>query len=419
MPSNCIPHPTPKTHTTNCYLCQLNQHEKAFIVHHEQPSHSKQLLHPRLGGIAHRSTALEKTSLSIIRNRRPYSGRNRGNKYKKYEAKESPNSSIPVPAPNNRKQTSYLRLLPHNTSCHDAIDYLTNKYNWTDRHFHNIQWRAHEKALAFFTGRRQRTIMQFIHGWLPGYAAHSKMSCGTARLCPYCTSCDETQQHWLQCQHIELNTLWKVASDNAIRKIGTYIRKIDVKLLCLLTLAITKWRTTKSPPRPDFLTPNLYALFDTQSQIGWDQIILGRFSKKWIFSTEQDNVTNTAYIIRTIWYQAHEVWLNRCSRSHGIDSYSKSKMALLRLTPQVEQIYKEQPNLMSTDQYIFKQTIEETLNLPTTHLNNWIFKAKKKISKSKEQKKRTKKNHLPPHPFFIINSKKTAAQEKKPKSLQT
>jgi hypothetical protein len=252
----------------------------------------------------------------------------------------------------------------------------------------------------YFQGRQHKTIIQFIHGWLPVNASHSKTSAGTARLCPYCSSCDESQQHWLQCTHNELTILWKSAADTLARKLRKYNKNMDAKLVRLLGLAITDWRTTTSPSRPDFVTPNLYSLFDKQSLIGWNQILQGRFSKAWNISPSHDSISSTAYVVRIIWQHLHEVWLSRCGKAHGTDSTSQRKMALLRLKPQVEKIFQERHNLEPTEQYIFKHTLEETLALPTATICSWIFQANNRISRAKKRQRQLVKHHLPTHPFF-------------------
>jgi hypothetical protein len=67
------------------------------------------------------------------------------------------------------------------------------------------------------------------------------------------------------------------------------------------------------------------------------------------------------------------------------DKDTKRKMAMLQLAPQVELLYKEEQNVPALDQYIFKQTIEETLNLSTPVLTHWIFKAKNRIQRAKRR----------------------------------
>jgi hypothetical protein len=70
----------------------------------------------------------------------------------------------------------------------------------------------------------------------------------------------------------------------------------------------------------------------------------------------------------------YEAWISRCSKAHETDTNAKRKMAMLHLQPQVEQLYTEQPNVPTADQYIFKQPIEDILKLPTPALSNWVFK---------------------------------------------
>jgi hypothetical protein len=206
-----------------------------------------------------------------------------------------------------RITSHYSLMIRHALTAADATEYLQQKHLWTNKHFLDIQWHAHERALFILNGRIHKTITQLIHHWLPVNASHSKASINTTRLCPFCTSCDETQQHWLECQHQDLTNAWQRASDNITRKIRAYNKNIDTKLIRLLGLAVTAWRTTRKPKRPDFLPPTMYSLFDHQAAIGWNQIILGRFSKHWQFSTTHNNLSITAYIIRTVWIQVYVV----------------------------------------------------------------------------------------------------------------
>jgi hypothetical protein len=80
-------------------------------------------------------------------------------------------------------------------------------------------------------------------------------------------------------------------------------------------------------------------------------------------------------------------------------------MALLRLTPQVEQIYQEKSTIPSTEQHIFQKSKEELLELPTFALENWIFKAKIRIKASKKRESQ-KRRVTKPHPFFLRHQTK-------------
>jgi hypothetical protein len=77
-------------------------------------------------------------------------------------------------------------------------------------------------------------------------------------------------------------------------------------------------------------------------------------------------------------------------------------MALSCLSPQVELLYQQMHVIPNTKQYIFQKTKEETLNLPTFALENWIIKAKIRLKAMREREAKTKrKKHL--IPFFYHN----------------
>jgi hypothetical protein len=131
-------------------------------------------------------------------------------------------------------------------------------------------------------------------------------------------------------------------------------------------------------------------------------------------------VTST---IRHIWNQVYTVWTQRCQRNHGTDATTKRKQALLRLQPQVEQLYDEHASKSRETEYIFKQTIKETLALPVSAIESWVFKAKIRLKKIQKQIAHQSKKILPIHPFFTIknikNTKRKKSKQKSPKKIVT
>jgi hypothetical protein len=298
--------------------------------------------------------------------------------------------------------TEYSQTIRHEVSAHAATKYLQSKFHWTDEEVQDIQWQAHRQAISLFAGLKHKSIIQLLHKWLPVNVSHSKGSFGTASLCPFCMSCEETQEHFLSCQHDHLKQAWLAASTAVVRKRKTHDKELNHHVLRLIGLAITHWRTTKNPARPKFLPPTLYSLFDCQAHIGWDQVLLGRFSSRWVHGSSLPNLTTRGltYIIKTIWNQIYDVWIQRCNRAHGDNNNSKRKMALLPLTPQVHKLYQERQTVPISEQYIFKKTVEDTLELPTAALENWIFKANIRIKQAKCRLKTQHRLNRPVHLFF-------------------
>jgi hypothetical protein len=163
-----------------------------------------------------------------------------------------------------------------------AIDeYYAAKYEWSIHTINNIMWTQHGKALLCLPQRMCKTITQFNHEWLPVNTSPSINAIGTGRLCPYCATCDEDQQHFLSCSHPHLSKQWHDSAVTVKSKLTTYDKHTHHHLIQLIGLAITSWRTTSRPPVPTLLHPQFHQLFHSQAQIGWDHIIKGRFSKRW------------------------------------------------------------------------------------------------------------------------------------------
>jgi hypothetical protein len=235
------------------------------------------------------------------------------------------------------------------------------KYNWSYDCIDSIDWQQHGYALASITGRQLKTTIQLIHKWLPINTSHSLQAIGTGRLCPYCQQTEETHQHLLSCQNTALQEQWTIATQEIRQKITKYSKLIHPTIIQLIILGITEWRTTPTPTRPEFVEPQFHALFQQQSQIGWQHIINGRFSKEWTITQNQLHPktpsTWLSYTIRLIWKNFYCVWKHRCSTNHGSSTEDKRKRSLLRITPKVQQLYDKQQAIDPSDTYIFETPI--------------------------------------------------------------
>jgi hypothetical protein len=144
-------------------------------------------------------------------------------------------------------------------------------------------------------------------------------------------------------------------------------------------MAITQWRDTPRPPRPNFLPIQYHELFHNQSTIGWNHILAGHFSSSW--STLQEQIypatqpTWVCYCIRTIWHLTYESWKQKCDKNHGTTLDDKRQRALLRLSPKVTSLYDKQNIIDPSDQHIFETPLNELLELPTHTIENWLYKA--------------------------------------------
>jgi hypothetical protein len=103
-----------------------------------------------------------------------------------------------------RVASNYQQIIREKSTINEVHNYYIPKYNWTDNEINNIHWRAHGKAIQTLTGRQYKTITQFIHSWLPINASYAQDLVGDGKLCPFCLSTNETHEHFLSCQHDNL-----------------------------------------------------------------------------------------------------------------------------------------------------------------------------------------------------------------------
>jgi hypothetical protein len=150
----------------------------------------------------------------------------------------------------------------------------------------------------------------------------------------------------------------------------SYNRQIHHHLFNLLKLSITEWQTTTCPTMPGFLHLSFQYLFQRQLQIGWNQVIQGRLVKAWSTLPNQPDIDDQTitYMIKQILSEIYS-WTIRCNRNHGTDSTTKRQRAMVRLQPQLQEIYNKNDIPCNTESHIFKLSFSsDTMKLPTSTL---------------------------------------------------
>jgi hypothetical protein len=285
-------------------------------------------------------------------------------------------------------------------------EYYKKKFSWDKECIETIDWKSHGNAISTLRNRQKKTTIQANHRWLPLNTSHSLQLSGTSQLCPFCTQCEETHEHYLSCPNPDSQQIWQSSFQHLQTKITKYSKHINKTLSQLIILAITEWRTTPKPPRPSFVTPFFHTLFTNQSTIGWDQIIQGRFACDWttIQASLSTKVPTTwlTYIIRNIWHHTFDIWRHRCNTNVGTTPQDKRHRALIRIFPKIRSLYDKSNQIDPSDtDTIYNYTYKELILLPISTIEKWIHKADIQINEStKRYKKHTKMNNHPIKKFF-------------------
>jgi hypothetical protein len=156
---------------------------------------------------------------------------------------------------------------------------------------------------------------------------------------------------------------------------------------------------------PNTLPLQYHNLFRAQNEIGWDQIIKGRFTNEWqhTLDTQLDgNIRNwVTYCIRTILQDMFEVWKLRCDQEHGTNQEDTRRRDIARLAPQVARLFEQKNDIDHSDLHLLSKSADEILTSPTAIIENWIFKTSLRVRDSIRRRRLKDKNtNQPIHPFF-------------------
>ena len=155
----------------------------------------------------------------------------------------------------------------------------------------------------------------------------------------------------------------------------------------LLLNGLHHWfRDTPQPPASPGERYN--TLVESQSSIGWNQLIFGRWSQLWahhqLEHLRRNNITITTYnhgtgwstkIILLIWTHFHEAWIIRNQALHGHDQQTRQLARLNQAQYKIRALYKlrTQCTRFVQTRWFYRSPEEHFQREPkASHLENWI-----------------------------------------------
>jgi hypothetical protein len=246
-----------------------------------------------------------------------------------------------------------LRNAIHSSDMHQ---YLQTKYKWEDNTIANIAWMIHSNALQSLAKLQRKTITQFLHDWLPGNGHPGRSNQVANRICPCCRTQHATQGLFMTCDSLEVH--WITLIDKILQPFKAH-HKV---LASILQWALTNCRdhnfpfpTRNEDIQQNDLHPTYTELIRAQSQIGWNQIIRGRWATQWIqhmeLVTPEKSEKHLASITTSIWQATIHTWKVRCDTLHQDDTHIEQHTRL-HLRPQVLALYEMKPRLDNIDRRV-------------------------------------------------------------------
>jgi hypothetical protein len=158
-------------------------------------------------------------------------------------------------------------------------------------------------------------------------------------------------------------------------------------LIDLLTEGLQQWlRETTNPPSTRF--PQYNQLIDSQSAIGWEQLLFGRWSQLWAYhqlaflKRNNQPITPTNHgdgwasqIITLIWSHCHDEWLCRNQALHGKDMKTRQLARATKAQFKIRFLYdiRSQCSPYVQSHWYYGSPEEHfERETSTTNLENWI-----------------------------------------------
>ena len=177
-------------------------------------------------------------------------------------------------------------MCPVGRSYHrEFIEYITQRAGWQDKEtHHSIDWLACSRAGKQLSSGQCLTVFKLEFALFATMSQRHRMEQGIDHRCPRCQHFQETLVHVFQCpraSEIRKGALTRALA--SIRRKPTCTFVID-----MLESGVSQWSTRgqvewpgTSPGPTDDIGQLTFQAFQEQQQIGWDQGIRGRWSKKW------------------------------------------------------------------------------------------------------------------------------------------
>ena len=201
--------------------------------------------------------------------------------------------------------------------------YLMEKYAWTETIFFSIDWKAHHRALLQFPRQRRVTLEKYIFGWLATKKRRNRERQSPTDKCTLC-GMTEGNMHFVECQDIQMGTIRKIAWEKLTMEV-TSNTAIDFKAIFLSGMhSILVGDVPATDVQQDWPAP-LQLAFNAQTEIGWNQLLLGRIAQQWDalaqynvgFDRELRPGIWTKRAVNLFWNFGLELWTIRNKTVHG------------------------------------------------------------------------------------------------------
>ena len=263
----------------------------------------------------------------------------------------------------------------------DLREYMTDKFKWKKTTADLIDWYSHGSTLQSYDYYQHLFCVKLIHERLP--VLGEKFTASPDKTCPCCTICDETTSHYMKC-NLNPHTV-----DELRDGLKPVFNKHDVDPI----LRIFIYMATAHQPITQEILEDLHPIIDfspyselllEQDEIGWNQLLLGRYGIKWdqcqrryLENKHQKPITGEPKwirnVIRETWKYQKARWSARNEELHGTSNGPNSSAATkLALLTRIRTLYTHEMTLLQQDRVPFNIEIEDWEHKTCSAMQQWL-----------------------------------------------
>ena len=172
----------------------------------------------------------------------------------------------------------YVKNLRHAYSHPLLRAYIGKRNQWSDEVLSTIDWPSLGAACNKHHEQRH-FVVKLNHDILPTRQITSRYDQSSPTACPFCLSLPETRDHMVRCQHAVCQK-WR---GDLLCMLCQRCDKLNTNpvLLDLLIHGLDSWLRNQPSPRPREYPAAYRSLIQEQSDLGWQQLLNGRWSQRW------------------------------------------------------------------------------------------------------------------------------------------
>ena len=271
---------------------------------------------------------------------------------------------------------SHKHALYHHSSASVLKQHILQSRSWTDTHL--IDW----ELFASFCTRNTfclNFLTKWIHRLLPiGTVIHKRLPSSS----PFCPACGhpESYLHFVQCSHSSRTPLKCHLITNLRSCLASIVTDPNLKLILLEGVNHV---LTGEPPSFPSPSSRYHHLIQTQSQLGWDNLLRGFFSQEWTSLHSQylltlvDSPPPTSLHpfllpLQTIFTNIHTLWKFRCAQRHSHDLARQDAEHLRQAHQQLTELYQLRMHVLPRDRSLFKSSLRAHLRDNLSDISAWL-----------------------------------------------